>query len=192
MANTNAPFGLQPKRHISGAPWNGQVSRFAVLAGDNAALYKGDLVKSAGTADANGVKAIARASADTDQMVGVIVGFETDYSNLSLGSQYRAASTARYVLVCTDPTVVYEVQCSGTSVVADVGLNVGLTYTAGSATTGISAMVALQSTVDVTVTLPLKILGWVQRPDVDPTDATSMKLEVLLNNAALATNVVGV
>jgi hypothetical protein len=192
MANTNAPFGLLPKRHLSGAPWNGQVSRFAVLAADGAALFKGDLVKSAGTADANGVKAVARASADTDQMVGVVVGFEPDFSNLNTGSQYRAASTLRYVLVCTDPTVIYEVQCSGSSVIADIGLNVGLTYTAGSATTGVSAMVALQSTVDVTVTLPLKIFGWVQRPDVDTTDATNMKLEVLVNNAALATNVVGV
>lgn len=193
MANTNFPQGLQPHRHLSGAPWNGQLQIFAILVGDATALFKGDVVKSAGTADVNGIQAITRATANTEQMVGVIVGFVVNYANLNLPASYRPASTVGYALVCTDPTVVYEVQQSGSAAVADIGLNVGMTFTAGSVITGISQMVALQSSVNTTVTLPLKIIGWVQRPDVDIADPTNMKLEVLLNSTGMAApNTVGV
>jgi hypothetical protein len=49
---------------------------------------------------------------------------------------YRRASTDRYLLVCDDPNVVYEVQYAGTSVAAatitaNVGLNGQFTTTAG-------------------------------------------------------------
>ena len=191
MANTNFAQGLLPHRHLNGSPWNGQLQRMAILASDATALFKGDLVKSAGTADVNGVQAITRATADTENMVGVIVGFDVDYSNLNSPNQMRLASTARYALVCVDPSVVYEIQSNGTCAVADIGLNCGLVYTAGSTTSGLSKMVAAQSTVNTTVTLPLKILGWIQRGDVDVTDGTNMKLEVLVNTTTTAVPTVG-
>ncbi len=192
MANVDRASGLSPVRHVAGAPWNGQAQRFAVLASDATALFVGDVVKHAGTADVNGVPAVTRATTNTDQMIGVVVGFIPDYSNLNIPGQYRAASTARYALVCTDPTVIYEVQAEGAVVVADTGLNVGLTFTAGSTATGTSGMEADMATKATTVTLPLKIFGWVQRPDVDIADSANMKLQVLLNNNGLANNTVGV
>lgn len=193
MPNANFPQGLQPHRHLSGAPWNGQLQMFAVLASNPSALFKGDVVKSAGTADANGIQAVIRSTANTDVNVGVIVGFTVNFANLNLPNQYLPASTAGYVLVCTDPTVVYEVQQSGNAALADIGLNVGLTFTAGSTVTGMSQMVANQSSVATTATLPLKIVGWVQRADVDVSDPANMKLEVLLNNTNMAApNTVGV
>jgi len=191
MANVSRPNGLRPVRHINGSPWNGQAETMAVLVGDGTALFVGDIVKTAGTADANGVQAITRMTANTDLPTGVIVGFTPDYSNLSNPSQYRLASTARYALVVTDPTVVYEVQATGTTVVADVGLNAGVTFTAGSTSTGISGMQLDGTTKAVTATLPLKILGWVQRPDVDVADGTNMKVNALLNSANWAGNTAG-
>lgn len=192
MPNVSRPNGLRPVRHLNGSSWNGQVETFALLAADATAVFVGDVVKLSGTADVNGVPAIARAAANTDQMLGVVVGFVPDYSNLALPSQYRLASTARYALVCIDPTVVYEVQATGTTVVADVGLNAGLTFTAGPTTTGVSGMQLDGATKAVTATLPLKILGWVQRADVDINDGTNMKLNVLLNNSGMANNTAGV
>lgn len=192
MPNVSRPNGLRPVRHLNGSSWNGQVETFALLAADATAVFVGDVVKLSGTADVNGVAAISRATANTEQMLGVVVGFLPDYGNLAIPSQYRSASTARYALVCIDPTVVYEVQATGTTVVADVGLNAGLTFTAGSTATGVSAMQLDGATKATTVTLPLKILGWVQRVDVDVNDGTNMKLNVLLNNSGMANNTVGV
>lgn len=191
MANVNRPNGLRPVRHIDGSAWNGQIETFAVLAADATALFVGDVVKLSGTADASGVAAITRLTANTDLPAGVIVGFTPDYSNLNIPSQYRAASTARYALVCTDPTAVYEVQATGTTVVADVGLNAGVTFTAGSTSTGISGMQLDGTTKATTATLPLKILGWVQRADVDIADGTNMKVNVLLNTNNFAGGTAG-
>lgn len=192
MPNVNRPNGLRPVRHLNGAPWNGQFETFSVLAGDSTALFVGDLVKSTGSADSNGVQAITRVTANTDVVLGVIVGFEPDRDNLNRPSQYRLASTARKVYVAVDPSVVYEAQSTGTAVVADIGLNAGVTFTAGSTATGVSGMQVDQSTVATTATLPVKILGWVQRPDVDVNDGTNMKLWVAVNNAQLAPNKAGV
>ena len=127
---------------------------------------------------------------DTELPVGVIVGFVPDYSNLNT-PQYRLASTARQALVCVDPTVVYEVQSSGATVVADVGLNAGIVYTAGSTVTGISGMTLDIATKATTATLPLKILGVVQRPDADMADSSAWKLHVTLNSNNLAGNTAG-
>lgn len=191
MPNISRPSGLRPTKHINGSAWNGAVETFAVLASDATALFVGDVVKSAGTSDVNGVQAITRVTANTDLPTGVIVGFIPDYSNLYLPSQYRVASTARYALVCVDPTVIYEVQATGTTVVADVGLNAGVTFTAGSTATGVSGMQLDGATKATTATLPLKIVGWVQRPDVDVNDGTNMKLNVLLNTANYSGNTAG-
>jgi hypothetical protein len=192
LANASFANGLQPKRHLNGSPWNGQLERCVVLASDATALFQGDLVKSTGTADVNGIQAVTRLTANTDQVFGVIVGFDTDFSNLTIPHQFRSASTYRGVLICTDPTVIFEVQSTGTAVAADIGLNCGVTFTAGSTVNGLSGMQADKTTVATTATLPLKIVGWVQRPDVDVTDGANMKLNVLLNNHWSNAGVVGV
>ena len=191
MANLSRPTGLKVAKSVVGRAAQGQTETFAVLASDGTALFVGDIVKSAGTADANGVQAITRITANTDLPLGVIVGFVVDYTNLNTPSQYRTASTLRYALVNVDPTTVYEVQATGTTVVADVGLNAGVTFTAGSTSTGISGMELDATTKAATATLPLKIIGWVQRPDVDVTDGTSMKVHVLLNTANLGGGTAG-
>lgn len=186
MANVSRIYGLRPVRHLSGAPWNGQVENFAFLAADGTAAFTGDLVKFSGTASATGVAAITRSTADADLHIGVLVGNVPDYSNLNQPAGYRAASTARTAFVVVDPTVVYEIQADAATAVTDIGLNVGLNYTAGSTTTGQSALTAKMSTKATTSTLPLKIIGVVQRPDQDMSDSSNWKLLVTLN-----TNVFG-
>jgi hypothetical protein len=192
MANVSRPVGLRPVRRIDGGGYQGQIETFHIPASDATAVFVGDIVKLAGSADANGVATVARYAANTDLPIGVVVGFVVDPTNLNQPSQYRAASTARYVFVAVGPDVVYEVQATGTTVVADVGLNAGVTFTAGSSTTGQSGMELDATTKATTATLPLKILGWVQRPDVDIADGTSMKVNVLLNTANLGNGTAGV
>lgn len=183
MSNVSRVLGLRPVKHLSGSAWTGQTESFALLAADGTATFIGDLVKFSGTASATGVASIARSSADADLHVGVVVGFVPDYSNLNAVSGYRAASTARTAMVVVDPTVVYEIQADAAAAITDVGLNIGLTYTAGSSSTGLSGLVAKMSTKDTTSTLPLKIIGVRQSPDQDMSDSSNWKLLVTLNTA---------
>jgi hypothetical protein len=183
MANVSRIVGLRPVRHLSGAAWTGQTETLAFLAADATAAYVGNLVKFSGTADANGIASITSSTADADLHTGVLVGMVPDYSNLNNPSAYRVASTARTAMVIVDSTVVYEIQADAATAITDIGLNVGLNYTAGSATTGLSAFTAKMST---KATLPLKIIGVRQSPDQDMSDSSSWKLLVTLN-----TNVFG-
>lgn len=191
MANVSRATGLRPVKHVNGAPWNGQTEMFALLAADSTVVGVGDIVKWGGTADANGVASITRQSADADLPVGVVVGFVPDYTNLNNPSQYRLASTARYAYVCIDPSVLYEVQAGASTAITAIGMNMGMNYTAVSTTTGLSAMTALGGAGATTATLPLKVVGVVQRPDSDMTDATNWKLLVQLNTANFSGNTAG-
>lgn len=191
MPNVSRVNGLRLVKSFTG-PENGNLETFAVLSTDATALFTGDVVKSAGTSDANGVQAVTRATANTDLPVGVIVGFLPDFSNLNLPAGYRVASTARNAFVVVDPTAVYEIQANAATVVADIGLNVGLAFTAGSATTGLSGMQADLATKAVTATLPLKIVGVVQRPDQDMADSANWKLLVTLNTNNFGGSTAGV
>ena len=192
MANVSRPTGLRPIKHVNGSAWNGQTEVFALLAADSTVVGVGDVVNWGGTADANGVASITRATSDAGLPVGVVVGFIPDYSNLAIPSQYRAASTARYAFVCVDPTVVYEVQAGASTAITAVGMNMGLNYTAVNTATGVSAMTALGGAGATTATLPLKVIGVAQRPDQDMSDPLNWKLLVTLNTANLSGNTTGV
>ena len=144
----------------------------------------GDAVKLAGDARAaTGAPTVTRAGA-TDVPVGIVVGIlftgVGDLTNMPPVNDlntpvYRRASTDRYLLVCDDPNIVYEVQYAGTSVSAatitsNVGLNGQFTTTAGSTTSGASGMQLDSSGLATTATLPLKIVGFPNRPDNIPGD----------------------
>ncbi len=181
MANVSRVLGLRPIKHLNGAAWNGAVETYAFLAADGTAAYTGDLVKFGGSASATGIAQVTRSTADADLHVGVLVGLIPDYSNLNAPSGLRAASTARTGFVVVDPSVVYEIQANAATAIADIGLNVGITYTAGSSTTGLSGLVANMATKATTNTLPLKIIGVRQSPDQDMSDSSNWKLLVTLN-----------
>jgi hypothetical protein len=168
---------------------------YFVPASDGTAMGAGDLVKLAGSASTDGYATVAQAAAG-NPAIGVVVGFVNDYTNLNNPGSYRAASTARYVLVCDSPDVVYEVQedaVGGALAVADIGLNADSIVAAASSTTGQSGMQLDTSTKATTATLQLKILGFVNRPDNEIGSANA-KVWVTINNHQLAsgTGVAGV
>ncbi|MDO9334942.1 MAG: hypothetical protein Q7T61_00945 [Caulobacter sp.] len=167
MANANAAMGLMPVRNANGSPYVAQLTRYYVPASDGTALYIGDPVIIAGSADADGVPSVTRATAGSaGRITGVVLGFDPDPTIIAAG--YRAASTAAYVLVETGNDLVYEIQedaVGGALAATSVGLNADLIAGNGSPYIKRSGFMLDSSTAATTATLQVRILGFVQRAD---------------------------
>lgn len=181
MPNVDRPFGAKPVRHI-GSPWNGQVTRYAVVTADDTAIGIGDFVKLNGASDAVGIRAVTRSGAN-DASVGVVVGIDVNPTNLNT-PQYRAADAAGYVLVVDDPNAYFEMQEDGNAGVAAVGLNCSLVVGNPSSTTGTSIFEIDSSEVTTDATDLVKLIEVVQREDNDGT-AANAKWIVKINNHQL-------
>ncbi len=180
MANTSRISGFKPIGYKNGAPYTGAVTEYFIPSTDGTAVYKGDVVKLAGSADTNGTAATVQLAAAGDAILGVVVGFRPDPTNLNLSGQYRAASTARYVLVADSPELLFEVEASnGTPTVADIGLNVNHATGSPSTTTGMSGAYADFGTEATTSSLSFKIHRCM--PRVDNEVGASVKLIVSIN-----------
>jgi hypothetical protein len=181
MANTDNAIGLSPVRSGSGAPWNGATEIFCVPATDNTITYIGAPIKLAGDADANGVPTATTATASGDALVGVCVSV---LPNVATDPPYRAASTLRYINVCTDPDALYEVQVTGTALTTTMIGNVCdmATPTTGTAATGRSLVEANLSTVSASGdgTEDFTIVRLAPRPDNEV--GADAKVWVRLNN----------
>lgn len=193
MANANTPFGLKPVR-TTGAPWTGVTETYTVPATDATAIYIGDPVTTTGVGTASTVNGVVypdcTIAATTDIITGVVVGVEPD---TSASLPYRAASTLRRLLICTDPNVLYEVQegNSGTPFTAnDTGLNVSLSVVAGSTVTGLSGSVLDNTTEATTNTLLLKMIAPVNRADLAV--GLANKWLVRINRHRYADQIIGV
>jgi hypothetical protein len=178
MANANTPMGLKPVRDAGSGVTTGGLEKFYVPASDATALYIGDPVVKAGSADAAGIPSVTRAGA-TGAITGVVVGFAPDGTTNMVG--YRAASTAAYVLCTTDPGQLYEIQENAGIAAADVGLNANMATGSGNAYSKQSGFVLDAATKAATGTLQLKIMGAAQRPN--NTLGAYNKLLVKINNS---------
>lgn len=194
MANGDNPFGLKPVRYVSGGPYNGAVNRYYIPASDtNAAVYIGGLVKLTGGADAVGVPAVTGNVATGNPVVGVVVAVEP---SVSYTTTYRVNSTERYVLVCDDPDVLFEVQedsDGGALAATAAGGTATLTgFTSGSTSTGLSAIEIDSSGLSETSDTDddVRIIQMVQRPDNEV--GTNAKWLVRLNVHQYVNAAVGV
>ena len=164
--------GFRPVKHMNGSPYNGQVNRYMISASDSQVTNVGDLVVLSDndalvdTAGGGVYPAVERAaSATASAIVGAVVGFEPDYSNLNTGN-YRAASTRRVVLVADSPDLIFACPQDGNIAAASVGLNCSLVIGSGAATAPYaSAMMVDSSEVATTATDPVQIVGIVNSPD---------------------------
>jgi hypothetical protein len=181
MANTSRINGFRPVKYKSGKPYFGAVNVYHIPASDGTALYAGDVVKLAGSSSTDGTKPTVTIAAAGNAVVGVIVGFAVNRDNINLGGQYRAASTARDVLVCDDPDVVFEVEASnGTPAATDVGLNVNHAVGTPDTATSRSGAYVDFGTEATTAGLTFKIHSFVAREDNEV--GASAKLLVSINN----------
>ena len=184
MANTSRISGFRPVKHITGAPYNGQVNIYEVPAGESVPVFVGDLVKLSDSAATAGVPAVEAVVAASSQIIaGPILGAVVGVLNtkmdpldgtMTAGSisldtpQYRAASTKQYVLVADAPDLVFEAEADAAVAAASVGLNVGIGASAHTTPllTGASPMYVYSTTAPTTTsTLPLQIVGVVKRVD---------------------------
>lgn len=176
MANLIAPRGFVPSRYLNGAAWNGAANMYYVPSTDGTQLNPGDPVKSAATADANGIPAVTKA-AGTDTVRGVMIGVLAANpgapslvgTTLDLSIQNIPATKARdyYILVVDDPQVLFEVQDDGLAALTATSANKNASFTVANPTAPQqnSASVLATGTVATTNTLNLKIVGLAQRAD---------------------------
>lgn len=191
MANVSRINGFTPVKHLTGAPYNGQFTTYAVPASDATALGVGDVVKflaSSSSVTSNGqtnsYKNVTRAAAG-DAVVGTIVGFDIVPDSLNT-PQYRTASTLRLVRVADATDLVFLVQTSnGTPAAANLGLNFNHANGTLSTSTGLSgATLDLNGGTGGAATATFKLLGWDPAPDNDNT-STGNKALVKINNHQL-------
>lgn len=175
--------GFRPYQHLNGSNYTGKVNRYMISSSDGSTTNVGDLVQLSTDAalvdsrDGVGVyPAVKRiASGTAVPIVGVIVGFEPDFSNLNTPN-YRAASTRRVALVADDPDLLLagpQDGIGGVVAAASIGLNVAINLgTAGTSGAYASGMSVDSSTVATTSTLPLQIYKTTASPDADITSTT--------------------
>lgn len=170
MSQVSRINGFRPVKSVVGTEYQGGFTTYFVPASDATAIFVGDLVKPvAGVRSATGIPVATRVAANTDAILGVVVGiaFEGvgDVTNMpqiaNLNTPiYRAASTDCYIYVADDPSLILEAQVSnGTLVAANIGKNASPGLGAGSTVTGNSGFYVDQATAATTATLPLKILS---------------------------------
>lgn len=195
-----APFGLRPVGTLSGAPWTSAIKQYLIPAADGTAVFVGDMLKTdggvGGVVTVNGIDCAGMPTGiqgnhatGTVDVVGVVVGFLPDHSNLN--TKYRLASTNRIALVCTDPNTIFEIQedgVGGTCLAATAGGGMAtLIANTGNTTTGVSKL-AIDSSeaITTTQTLPVKVLGLSRKPGARVgTSATDVGTwEVIINSSA--------
>lgn len=175
----NAPFGLQPRRMITGAPWNGQMNEYPIADSYATSLFTGDPV----VTNANGTITVAGAS----PVLGVFMGCTyVNTSGVLVTSAYWPANTATFqaqgakALVVDDPNVLFDIQVSnnGNTIsgiqAADINNNFafavagngggGTNPAAGSTVTGQSAYYLDYATIANTATLSLKAMALTPYP----------------------------
>jgi hypothetical protein len=190
VGNSNKPFGLRFIGMLTGDAANVHISRYRV--DDSNAVYLGDPVErvtsgsSVATPNLNqidGTPYCKRAGgADNQNILGVVIGFAYDPTNLNM-KYISAAAAALYqndVLVIDDPNALFEIQSDVTGIAyTDIGKNCLMTVTAGDTTTGISKCVATGPTADASY--PLLIVGLSRDPKNDITSTPYSKVIVRIN-----------
>ena len=195
MANVDGAFGARPLRYISGAPYTGAANQYNVPTGSSTALGIGSFVKLTGTVSTltlDGrvkiLEDIQEATiTDAHSLLGVVVGFIPDYSDLSI--KHRATSTARVALVAEHPDLVYEIQEDESTTDTDgvlwseAGLNAHIVLGAVDTTTGRSAHELDSDTPAADNNGQLRILGPVLDPsnETASTGKTNTRWEVMIN-----------
>lgn len=179
MANTNKPWGLKPVKSLIAGDWDGRGNVYHIPTSDSSnSYYIGDVVKLAGTGDANGIPDVVKYAAGDASAgsgingagpVGVIVAIGINpggpYINANdLTKLWAPATKAQdyYCLVADDPFLIYEVQDGGSGTAlaaADIGNNCNLTITANQTTGFVSGTILNNASKAATIGLDVRLMG---------------------------------
>ncbi len=164
MSNSIIPFGLEPCSLDGSVRWTGGVNRYYLPSSDGTAMFRGDPVQLAGSADSyGGAPTVVKSTAGTNAYsVGAITAFENDPFDFSL---YRAASAGRYCLVADDPAQLFKVRCDAQVALAatDIGNTANLIHGSGNTFSGTSA--TLLDTSNIGTGNQVTIVRLFQAPD---------------------------
>jgi len=195
---TNAPNGFQPVKKLDGSAWTGATNPYQIANAYATALFRGDPVT---ILAADGTLGVGVAGATC---VGVFWGVKyTDstgvvkFMNYWPGNPGVLTGSVVEALVIDDPNTVFSIQetsATGTAgtplALADRGLNINFLYTAGSTSTGSSAVSINNASEADTSTLNCKIL------QLDPTPGNAVgafaNWLVVLNNHFYRGGVTGI
>lgn len=167
MANTNAPYGFRQYQGTGSAPTYEQVVMY-IASTDTTDVFFGDPVVPLNTGY------ITQATSNTVQIAGIFVGCKylsvsqkrTVWSNYWPGSDNNGDVEA---YVVNDPNAKFVAITGGTGATqADVNANVGFAIGSGNTATGISGASIDIGTVNVTSTLPFRIVSLVTQPPGAP------------------------
>lgn len=194
MANRDSPFGLRPVRQLGGAYVTGNGNIYHVAVGDAQVIAPGDPVVVTGTADADGIPTVERATAGaTERITGVMMSIANGAAKLDgtggitfESSQNTVTLTSQYIFVADDPSIVYEAQFAGTLAVGDISstaiLAAGVAIE-GKSTFEIGAITGL-------ATGQVRVLRLVRKPDNEVGEFA--KVEVIINLPTTANDTAGV
>jgi hypothetical protein len=191
MANVNAAFGLRPYRMLgSGANTNGD-SVYSIqttaTSGTSSVIYQGTPVIPL----ANGmIDIVGNANGGTVPLLGVFLGCnyidltgKPKFSPFWPGTAAVKSGTAATAIVVSNPDQAFLINCNAAAADAIVHANANFaTATSGSTTSGLSSAQLAVSTVDVTNTLNMRILGFSDVPDSSDATVAGRLAIVLLNN----------
>jgi hypothetical protein len=135
MSTTSAPFGLRPALHQSGTV---RPSAYTILTGYTSGILQNQPIKI-------GAGGYIEAAAINDRFIGTFQGVEyTDTLGRRTYSNQWIANVPATDIVCyttEDPYITYEIQTNAAVTLADIGEQFDFTtITAGSTTTGLSAL----------------------------------------------------
>jgi hypothetical protein len=183
MALINKPSGFSVVKSIVMGGVSEQGRLYAIPTSDTTNSYAvGDVVMSASGSDANGVRYVQKwggATTTSALPLGIIAGIRVADpgvslvgNSLSLEKAYLAAGTrtsVRYLYVIDDPFAEFEAQFDATGVTqAQLSMNSAVTISAANqASLGNAAPYSdmVLTGPAVTATLPIRLLGAVQRPE---------------------------
>jgi hypothetical protein len=188
MANTDAPNGFVPLRHLTGGVVRPQA--YPIANAYATSLFSGDLV----TLLSDGTVGI---STNAINALGVFYGVQyidqtsgdVKFSKIWPASTTVKTNTAATAFVYDDPNITYQVQGNGTFANANVGELCNVTFTAGETTFGGSQQEADLGTLATTAKV-LRILRLVDEPN--NAVGADAKLEVVINNHLYGTRASGI
>jgi len=174
MATTATPYGARPIGTTSAAgSFTGLVRHLPIITTYGTAIFNGDFVKLV----ANGTIEKDAGTA-TLAAVGIFMGCSyTDptTSQKTFSDQWPAsnAATDAVAYVLDDPNVVFQMQADEAVNTTDRGLNCDVIQTAGSTSIGKSKVAIDGDSCAATLTLPLRIIDFVDGPKSLPPKGTT-------------------
>lgn len=155
------PGGFKLANTDSQGDVTGKQKTFAVLAATTEVIVPGDLVRIAGTANAQGVADVEIAPTST-ACTGVVQSVDITLAGEALSQTHHVSGTLGTIKVNVDPNALYEVDvANGPLLITEVGLNAPAVVTEATASGSLfpSVMQVNRTGAATTATLPLHIVS---------------------------------